>query len=93
MRKLHPLHDVGWLTRVMQTTGCYPDPDRATGRTTAQAHRLIAEAMSRPGVAVNTVDHHGSTAANEHLCRLTNDLVNQLGYRGFTFTVSTIKFG
>ena len=62
--KLHPLHDAGWVAKFIETAGEYPGP-RNTGRSTAIALRLIAEAISAPETWVNIMDHDSGMPAHK----------------------------
>lgn len=57
-------------------TGCYPDMERRTGRTTAIALSTIAEAIRSPGVPVPIKDHHPS--ANQHLAMQIHEYISVL---------------
>lgn len=56
---------------------------RATGRSTAQALRLIAEAIEHPGEWVLCLDHHASAKANFSLQALAIELKTRVGLSEF----------
>ena len=68
-RKLHPLHTPEFLDQQVRTSGHYADTTRCTGRTTAIALSLIAQAIDNPNEAVRIVDHAGTRPAHDHLAR------------------------
>lgn len=63
--------------------------ERGVGRSTAQALRLIAMAIDRPGTRVIATDHHGSLRANENMVHRCADMVTALNLRGFTFNAAS----
>ena len=77
--KLHPLHDAGWVAKFIENTGYYPGP-RNTGRSTAIALRLIAEAISAPETWVNIMDHDSGMPADKFADTIV-DIVRKLELR------------
>lgn len=77
---IHPLHTPEMLreVRLPLTT------ERRTGRTTAIALRLIAEALSNPRHPIPIVDHEPGDRMDQHLQRLIMDIIGRLGLREFT---------
>lgn len=57
-------------------TGCSTQENRATGRTTGQALRLIGTAMGQPGKSIGILDHHDASSG-----RLDGNATNSLVYR------------
>lgn len=90
--KLHPLHTPEWVARYVLEKGEYPG-ERFTGRSTALALRVIAEAIENPGKKVLIRDHVNLHRANNHLRGTVQEFVRKLGLRHFVFTEDTIKFG
>ena len=78
-RKLHPLHDADWVAKFIESTGEYPGP-RKTGRSTARALRLIAEAISAPETGVNITDHESGMPAQKFADTVVG-IVRKLGLR------------
>ena len=93
MRKLNPLHSPEWLDRMVRYTGCYADPSRATGRTTAIALRTLAAAIENPHQWVEIVDHHPTRLAAGYLRRRMQDMVGILHLEHFTFRDTAVAFG
>ncbi|CAI3971344.1 hypothetical protein VAC51_00021 [Variovorax phage VAC_51] len=93
-RKLHPMHSADFLSRQVLMTGCYPDTERCTGRTTVLALEFIAKAMSNPHVVVHVRDHHGTTFAHQRLVKVIHAITQRLGLEGFLCKPSdlTIEF-
>lgn len=97
---LHPLHSPAWVAEYVANTGQYPG-DRATGRTTAQALRAIADAIDNPYVPVALVDHSGVRGGFENLSCVTKHIVAVLQLKHFHFnrakhpslSVLSITFG
>lgn len=77
-QRLHPLHTPALLNQMVLSSGCYADVSRCTGRSTALALRLIAEAIENPGKAVPLRDHHNTTPAHDHFCRLVHAMTGML---------------
>lgn len=90
--KLHPLHTIEFIADALRATGEYPGL-RRTGRSTAQALRLISECIQRPGVWMQPHDHHGTTTANRQLLCLIQDTVAKLELTGFSFQDTRMGFG
>ncbi len=67
--------------------------DRRTGRSTAQALHLIAEAIENPRQPRRVTDHHRSTEADRHLLNLVRALVRKLELDHFRFSTDSISFG
>jgi len=91
--RLHPLHTVEQITHHMSATGEYFPVERCTGRTTAQALRMVAYCLNNPHVTIRPKDHHGTTPANEMLVDRCRYVVESLGLRGFGFTKVFMWFG
>jgi len=89
---LHPLHTIEWLTDSIKGTGTYPDPTRRTGRSTAQALRLLAKAIETPHVKVYIKDHHGSEPAHRNLRYMMQGMAEKLGLEHMQFTQDTVTF-
>jgi hypothetical protein len=79
MDKLHPLHTVTRLAQEMASTGCYPDHNQRTGRTTVLALKAITSALANPGMAVQLHDHVPTRESNKLLAELVRDFVGRLG--------------
>lgn len=92
-KRLHPLHNVDFLAAVMRNTGCYPDTERCTGRTTWQALAYLSMAMQHPHKWVHPLDHHGSVESTRCLVRVAQDMVHKLGLKHFTFQADKLCFG
>jgi len=56
----------------------YQESGRCTGQTTAQALRLISEAILNPGVFFPIHDHTGILRAHEHLAYRIKDIIERL---------------
>lgn len=65
---------------------------RATGRSTAQALAAIAVAMDTPNKWVQPQDHHGTHRADAWLVNQVAEIVGKLGYKGFEFRATEIRF-
>lgn len=94
-RKLHPLHTVEFLVQQIQNTGTYPNPERATGRTTLLALKAIVAALESPHKVIHVRDHHDTMNSHKELIRLIHDLTRMLGLVGFHCSPSmlTVTFG
>jgi hypothetical protein len=90
--KLNPLHTPELIARHIQYTGEYWPNERCTGRTTAQALRLLAEAISNPHTRITIVDHHPTVMAATNLRRLMQDMVHILQLEHMQFTATSVTF-
>lgn len=77
---VNPLHSAEWIGNQFIATGSY-DPERMTGRSTAQALHYLSMAINNPGTPVQIIDHHGSNQANINLMNLIFDIASTLGLR------------
>lgn len=93
MNKLNPLHTPEWLDRMVKYTGCYADPSRATGRSTAIGLRTLATAIENPHQWIEIVDHHHTRMAAEELRRRMQDMVGLLHLKHLTFRATAVCFG
>lgn len=104
--RLHPLHSADRHVQVMLEKGVigyhsWLEAKRATGRTTAQALRAIADAIDKPFVSVDLVDHSGLRAGHENLAATARALIKDLGLLHLTLNrgknphgaVQAITFG
>ena len=66
----------------------YELKSRRSGRTTALAHRLIAELIVEPHKQMRVGDHHYKFEADLHLAKKIMDIVGKLGYEGFEMEVN-----
>lgn len=62
-------------------------PERHSGRSTAQALRLISDCIKNPGVWHGVHDHHGTNKANENLYYMCQQYVTLLNLHYFKFTM------
>lgn len=62
--------------------------ERRTGRSTAQALRLIADAISSPFVPIRIKDHAGTRAADKQLSIMIHDTIQALGLRHLSVRLS-----
>ena len=88
----HPLHTPEFIADVVKATGRYPG-DRYTGRSTAIALRLIAEAIESPRKPIPIRDHYGTSLADRYLRQAMQDMVDKLDLKHMVFTDTTITFG
>lgn len=89
--KLHPLHTVEMVVNHLRQTGKYLG-DRHTGRSTAQALRLIANAIENPEKLLIIEDHHGTTNADYSLQHTVQKMIDLLEFKHFTVQNKTIVF-
>lgn len=80
-KRLHPLHSVEFITSMIQNTGCYPDVDRCTGRSTILALEFIVMALKAPYQVVVVKDHLDTTMSHQRLCADIHDMANKLGLK------------
>lgn len=92
-KRLHPLHSVEFLASMIAHTGCYPDPERCTGRTTILALQFIVWALQNPHKWGYPSDHHGTAAATVALNRTIREMVEKLGLKHFNFRATSLCFG
>jgi hypothetical protein len=57
---------------------------QGAGRTTAQAHFYIAEAISNPHINISIMDHDGTRDSNLILLQKINSITNKMGYLGIS---------
>ena len=81
MKRINPLHTIEFLVDQMRSSGCYPDIERCTGRTTAIALRTIASALERPHEVVHFRDHHDTVAASRDLAHMIVGMVAAIGLK------------
>lgn len=93
MQRLNPLHTPEWLHNMVLCTGCYADPDRMTGRSTALALELVAKAIKNPHTWVEVVDHHPTLAAANDLRYRMQRIVQLLELQHFVFQATRVCFG
>lgn len=91
--RIHPLHSVAQTVYHMNATGEYFPQERCTGRTEQLALRAIAHAMAYPYEWHELKDHHDSRPSHEHLRVKCQNIVQRMGYSGFTFRSTAIRFG
>ncbi len=94
-KKLHPLHSPKFIFDFMRSTGEYFPAERGTGRTTALALRIIAQAIEDPHREYPIVDHQDTIIANRSLAERVNAMVSCLGLAHITVkpVACTICFG
>lgn len=93
-KRLHPLHSAEWLSQIMLDTGCYPDTERCTGRTTILALSYIVKALQSPHEVIEVRDHHPTTHCHAMLVKLIHDMAGRLGLQGMLCNPSrlTVQF-
>lgn len=90
--KLHPLHSPAFVSRHVLCHGEYPGV-RCTGRSTAQALRLLAEAIQQPGVTIKITDHFPTVSADRELMHTMQGMVDRLGLEHMVFKAdNTVTF-
>ena len=62
------------------------------GRTTAQAHFMIAEALTNPNIQIKVEDHYGTRESNLNLLETIIGVVEKMEYFGFTFDYRNCSF-
>lgn len=77
--KLNPLHTPEMLFDRTRYTGCYAEPERMTGRTTALALSLLSHAIVNPHTRVHIHDHHQTREAAVHLATRIHNMILRLG--------------
>ena len=82
-KPINPLHSTEFLIAQMLNTGCYPEVERCTGRTTVLALRIIADAISNPHVEQTVRDHHPTTFSHQSLVKKVHDMTQALGLQHF----------
>lgn len=94
-KRINPLHSIDLLVQQMVQTGCYPDPERCTGRSTALALQHIAEAIRNPYTWINTVDHlpQQTLFLQERMADECRSMIQRLGLQYFVFRKGQICFG
>lgn len=82
-KPIHPLHTPERVKALnLLTEGGYAaEAERFTGRSTAIALRLIANAIDLPGKAISISDHHFSRQADACLAAMMRDMIQQLGLK------------
>lgn len=90
--KLHPLHTPELLARHVHCTGEYWPRERCTGRTTALALKLLAEAISKPHERLIIRDHEPTAVAAKHLRTRMQDIAERLGLEHMQFTDTSVTF-
>ena len=81
----HPLHDAEFLAMVGKK-----NLDRRTGKSTAQAHRLISEAILHPGKPIRIFDHYGTHEANKMLAQMILDIIEKTGLKFLRINQATL---
>jgi len=81
----HPLHDAEFLAMIAEK-----NPDRRTGRSTAQAFRLISDAILNPGKPIKIVDHYGTNEANKMLSWMIECVIEQTGLKYLKINKATL---
>lgn len=89
---MHPLHTPDWVVQYIKASGEYPG-SRATGRSTAQALRLIAQCIESPRTWYACLDHHGTRLSHANLRHTAQGLVSDMGLRYFKFRDTEMCFG
>jgi hypothetical protein len=79
MNKLNPLHTTEWVCAQVLNTGCYPDAERMTGRTTARALEWLALAIKSPHQPIKVTDHHDTYQSHCRMAELVRDMARTLG--------------
>jgi hypothetical protein len=79
LKRLHPLHSVDYIKAMVEHTGCYPDQDRRTGRTTVLALEYITLALKQPYQVITVRDHYPSVMCHQSLCTIIHDLACRMG--------------
>ena len=85
MKRLHPRHSAEWLSYQAQNTGCYPDTERDTGRTTALALTAIRDALATPHTRIALRDHRETPAADLALAGVVRRMLHCLALEGMSF--------
>lgn len=90
----HPLHTEEFLRRVRLCSGQHPG-NRRTGRSTAIALRILADAISCPRRPIQVVDHDPRRCAQEHTFYMVHDMATALGLQHLKFNTHkfTVTFG
>lgn len=90
----HPLHSIEFIVSTLSATGEHPG-QRRTGRSTAQALRLLSEAIRQPGIVMLVKDHHGTVNADRNLVQRMREIVELLHLEEITFRmdVPSVCFG
>lgn len=78
-KPIHPLHSIDFLADMMRNTGCYPDVERCTGRTTILALKFLTEALSNPYKPVEVRDHYPTRASHSRLTYEIACMAHRLG--------------
>lgn len=65
----------------------YSIKTRRSSRTTATAHRLIAECLAEPNREMRVSDHHYSFEADYHLMEVLDKIITKMEYKGFDFII------
>jgi len=81
----HPLHDAEFLAMIGKK-----NTDRKTGRSTADAFRLISDAILHPDKPIRIVDHYGSHEANKMLANIICDIIEKTGLKYLTINQATL---
>jgi hypothetical protein len=86
----HPLHDADFLAMIGEENA-----DRRTGRSTAQAFRIISDAIFHIGMPIRIIDHHGTHEANKMLAQMIMRIIEQTGlnYLEINKATLTLTFG
>lgn len=95
MTRINPLHNPDTIIKQMEMTGEYPDAERRTGRSTAIALRIIAEAIANPYAVIHVRDHEDNKVNNIALTREINVMCFKLGLEHFVtnLPLCTVTFG
>lgn len=76
----------------IETLRAIVEENRGTGKTTAHALRLIAEAMSHPNEPVAIIhDHFDNYINNRYMARLINNLIDKLGFKFLEINYASLK--
>lgn len=89
-KRIHPLHSTEFLIAQMLSTGCYPEAERCTGRTTALALEYIVKAIRNPHEAIHVRDHYNTTMSHASLVKLVHDMTLKLGLEHFKCNPSSL---
>ena len=81
----HPLHDKEFLSIVGKKNA-----DRKTGRSTAQAFRIISDAILHIGMPIRIIDHHGTHEANKMLAQMIMSIIEQTGLNYLKINKATL---
>jgi hypothetical protein len=91
----HPLHDAEFLDGFYKAYGNCSIGARRTGRSTAEALRVLAWCIEHPYEPLHVSDHFGSTASNQHLLSLAHIIAMKLDLKELYFNRGncTVTFG